>query len=111
MASGVSRLAVWWRQPDHYDWLAGYLASRHLHKFVRLFVAATTATFGAITLAMTWSPAGPDRRGGLHCSAAVSGVVHGDGCVLGVPVADATAIDLLRHCGRWLHGRCLSELL
>ena len=61
MAGGVSRLAVWWRQPDHYDWLTGYLASRDLHKFVRLCVAATTATLGAITLAMTWSPAGPDR--------------------------------------------------
>jgi len=61
MACGVSRLAVWWRQPDHYDWLTGYLASRDLHKFVRLCVAATTATLGAITLAMTWSPAGPDR--------------------------------------------------
>ena len=47
--------------PDHYDWLTGYLASRDLHKFVRLIVAATTATLGAITLAMTWSPAGPDR--------------------------------------------------
>ena len=61
MAGGVSRLAVWWRQPDHYDWLTGYLASRDLQKFVRLFVAATTATLGAITLAMTWSPAGPGR--------------------------------------------------
>jgi diguanylate cyclase (GGDEF)-like protein len=61
MASGVSRLAVWWRHPDHYDWLTDYLASRDLHKFVRLLVAGTTATFGAITLAMTWSPAGPDR--------------------------------------------------
>ena len=52
---------MWWRQPDHYDWLTGYLASRDLQKFVRLFVAVTTATLGAITLAMTWSPAGPDR--------------------------------------------------
>ncbi len=61
MACGVSRLAVWWRQPDHYDWLTGYLASRDLHTFVRLSVAAITATFSAITLAMTWSPAGPHR--------------------------------------------------
>jgi len=61
MEFGVSRLAVWWRQPDHYDWLTGYLAARDLHKFVRLFVAATTAALGAITLAMMWSPAGPDR--------------------------------------------------
>jgi diguanylate cyclase (GGDEF)-like protein len=60
-ACGVSRLAVWWRQPDHYDWLTGYLASRDLQKFIRLMVGATTATLGAITLAMTWSPAGPDR--------------------------------------------------
>jgi len=58
----VSRLAVWWRQPDHYDWLTGYLASRDLDKFVRLFVAATTATLGAITLAIRGVPPGLTAR-------------------------------------------------
>ena len=85
MACVVSRLAVWWRQPDHYDWLTGYLASWDLQKFVRLFVAATTAMLRAITLAMTWSPAVPRPRGDVHRSAAVSGVVHGDGFALGAP--------------------------
>lgn len=57
----MNLLAAWWRQKDHYVWLSGYLASRSLQKLIRLTMAASTATLGSVTLAMTWSPAGPHR--------------------------------------------------
>jgi diguanylate cyclase (GGDEF)-like protein len=57
----VNLLPTWWRQADHYEWLSGYLASRSLQKLIRWTVAASTATLSGVTLAMTWSPAGPHR--------------------------------------------------
>jgi diguanylate cyclase (GGDEF)-like protein len=57
----VSVLAAWWRQPDHYQWLSRYLASRHLQKLIRSVMVVSTVTLSSITLAMTWSPAGPHR--------------------------------------------------
>jgi diguanylate cyclase (GGDEF)-like protein len=57
----VSVLAAWWREPDHYEWLSQYLASRNLQKLIRAMIAVSTVTLSSITLAMTWSPAGPHR--------------------------------------------------
>jgi GGDEF domain-containing protein len=60
-ARPVSVLGAWWRQPDHYEWLSRYLASRNMQKLIRSTTAVSTATLSSITLAMTWSPAGPHR--------------------------------------------------
>lgn len=57
----MSVLGAWWRQPDHYEWLSRYLASRDLQKLMRSIMAVSTIALSSITLAMTWSPAGPHR--------------------------------------------------
>jgi diguanylate cyclase (GGDEF)-like protein len=49
----------WWRQPDRFDWFAGYLKDRHLQHAARASVAGVTAAFSAVAAAMLWSPAGP----------------------------------------------------
>jgi diguanylate cyclase (GGDEF)-like protein len=52
-------IGVWWRQPDHYDWLSDYLAARGLKPFVRYLLVAILATLAAATLLMLSSPSGP----------------------------------------------------
>ena len=52
-------IGVWWRQPDHYDWLSDYLAARGLKLFVRYLLVAILATLAAATLLMLISPSGP----------------------------------------------------
>lgn len=49
----------WWDQPDHYDWLSGYLAARHLTAFCRFLLAASTAVLGIAFGLMLLSPSGP----------------------------------------------------
>jgi diguanylate cyclase (GGDEF)-like protein len=55
----VDWLGRWWRQPDHYEWLSGYLASRGLQRFTQIMVATIVLALGAIPLLMLWSPSGP----------------------------------------------------
>jgi diguanylate cyclase (GGDEF)-like protein len=52
-------VGVWWRQPDHYDWLSDYLAARGLKPFVRFLMVAILAALAAATLLMLTSPSGP----------------------------------------------------
>ncbi|OBI87663.1 diguanylate cyclase [Mycobacterium sp. 1245805.9] len=52
-------IGVWWRQPDHYDWLSDYLAARGLQPFVRFLLVAILTTLAAATLLMLGSPSGP----------------------------------------------------
>ncbi|MBW0019813.1 MAG: GGDEF domain-containing protein [Mycobacterium sp.] len=52
-------IGVWWRQPDHYDWLSEYLAARGLKPFVRCLLVVTLANLAAATLLMLTSPSGP----------------------------------------------------
>ncbi|MBJ7467062.1 MAG: GGDEF domain-containing protein [Mycolicibacterium sp.] len=49
----------WWNQPDHYDWLSGYLESQRLCGITRLMMTLIVSIFGAIPLLMRFSPAGP----------------------------------------------------
>jgi diguanylate cyclase (GGDEF)-like protein len=58
-ASKMRWIGVWWRQPDHYDWLSDYLAARGLKPFVRYILVAILATLVAATLLMLTSPSGP----------------------------------------------------
>lgn len=55
----MNSIGLWWRQPDHYDWLTSYLKGRRLLPFMRwlmFLVLLTIAAAIALTLA---SPAGP----------------------------------------------------
>ena len=55
----MHRMGLWWRQPDHYDWLSDYLAARGLKPFVRYLLAAIVTTLAAATLLMLFSSSGP----------------------------------------------------
>lgn len=85
-SSRVATLSAWWRQPDHYDWLSRYLASRNLQALIRWVMALSTAAISSITLVMTRSPAGPHR-------------VFGDGAALAA-VAVCLSLAALWLC-RW----------
>ena len=50
----------WWRQPDHYDWLSGYLAARNLQRVTRYMVAFTVGATGLAPLLALLSPSAPD---------------------------------------------------
>src|SRR6476620_961999 len=61
----MHRMGLWWRQPDHYDWLSDYLAARGLKPFVRYLLAAILTNLAAATLLMlfsSWCPQPPMRR-------------------------------------------------
>ncbi|GAY13792.1 diguanylate cyclase [Mycobacterium sp. shizuoka-1] len=49
----------WWHQPDQYDWVSEYLASRQLQRFSRFLIAAVVITLGVVPLVMLFSPSGP----------------------------------------------------
>ena len=58
-------VGVWWRQPDHYDWLSEYLAGRGLKPFVRYLLVAILTTLAAATSLMLlsrWGPHMPTQR-------------------------------------------------
>ncbi|MBX7454708.1 GGDEF domain-containing protein [Mycolicibacterium sp. 3033] len=59
----MNHIRGWWRQPDRYDWLADYLASRRLLR-ISAAVMATIMTVLAVAVALTSiSPAGPHGVG------------------------------------------------
>ena len=48
----------WWRQPDRYDWLSGYLASRQLLGIARCAMAGVMTVLVVAVALMSISPAG-----------------------------------------------------
>ncbi|WP_370070337.1 diguanylate cyclase domain-containing protein [Mycobacterium sp. MAA66] len=52
-------LHAWWRQPDHYDWLAGYLQAQRLRDVTRLVMALMGIALMVATVAMLHSPREP----------------------------------------------------
>lgn len=52
-------IRLWWRQPDHYDWLTSYLKLRGLIKVVRVMLFALLMTIAAATALTLASPSGP----------------------------------------------------
>lgn len=50
-------LAAWWRQPDHFDWLTGYLQSHGLSTNTRRTLAAVAATLALWPANVLWGPA------------------------------------------------------
>lgn len=52
-------IRVWWRQPDHYEWLSDYLAARGLKPRSRFLAVINLATLVTATMLMLTSPSGP----------------------------------------------------
>jgi diguanylate cyclase (GGDEF)-like protein len=49
----------WWRQPDHFDWITGYLRARGMLGMARLNLACSTAALALIPAVLTMSSRGP----------------------------------------------------
>lgn len=52
-------ICLWWRQPDHYDWLSSYLKARGLIKVIRCMLFALLVTIATATVLTLASPSGP----------------------------------------------------
>lgn len=68
-------IRLWWRQPDHYEWLSGYLAARGLTAVTRYILAAILTLLAVSTALMRLSPAGPDDPAERVTSAVVVAVL------------------------------------
>lgn len=68
----MERIRQWWRQPDNFRWLSGYLGARQLQRFTRLMMGAIVAALGAAPLLMLWSPSGPQSLPGRVVTVLVS---------------------------------------
>lgn len=55
----MNHIRQWWRQPDRYEWLSSYLASRGLLRVSTLVMAAIVAVLAGAVALMSLSPAGP----------------------------------------------------
>ncbi|WP_131536068.1 GGDEF domain-containing protein [Mycolicibacterium aromaticivorans] len=55
----VHGIGLWWRQPDHYDWLTSYLTARRLVTFMRWLMFAVLSTIAAANALALASPSGP----------------------------------------------------
>lgn len=74
LSSVVRSAASWWEQPDHFDWLSGYLATQDLQRLVRCTLAAATILLSANTVSMQWSPGGSSRPVGLAAALGAAAV-------------------------------------
>ncbi|MDO0977065.1 GGDEF domain-containing protein [Mycolicibacterium frederiksbergense] len=59
MSEYSAALRSWWRQPDHYDWLSGYLDAQRLRGLTRSMMVAVIVLLGTAPVLMHWSPGGP----------------------------------------------------
>jgi diguanylate cyclase (GGDEF)-like protein len=57
----MRRIGRWWRQPDHFDWLSGYLQARDLSRPTRILMAALSATLTLAPVNILWGPPPIDR--------------------------------------------------
>lgn len=54
----MPRISRWWRQPDHFDWLSGYLHARDLTGPTQKLMAVISASLALITpFNAVWGPA------------------------------------------------------
>lgn len=64
----VDWLRRWWRQPDHFDWITGYLHARGMLSVARWNLAASTAALALVPAVLTFSDRGssgaPAEAGG-----------------------------------------------
>ncbi|MET0896566.1 MAG: GGDEF domain-containing protein [Mycobacterium sp.] len=52
----------WWRQPDHFDWLSGYLQNRGMGRPIRRMLAVVAASLALVPINAVWGPAAVDDR-------------------------------------------------
>ncbi|MGE2717938.1 diguanylate cyclase domain-containing protein [Mycolicibacterium litorale] len=52
----------WWRQPDHFDWLSGYLQTRGMAAPMRRGLALVAASLVLVPVNALWGPASIDDR-------------------------------------------------
>jgi diguanylate cyclase (GGDEF)-like protein len=55
----LAGLKRWWRRPDHYDWLSGYLHARGMSRTTRVMLATIVASFTVSLLVLMLSEGGP----------------------------------------------------
>jgi len=58
----MSWLRTWWRQPDHFDWISGYLQTRQLSTVARRVLALFAGSLAFVPIDVLWGPAPFDRR-------------------------------------------------
>ena len=58
-AQTVHGVRLWWRQPDHYDWLSDYLKARGLIPVMRRMMFVLLMTIAVATALTLASPSGP----------------------------------------------------
>src|SRR4029079_4458940 len=91
-------MGLWWRQPDHYDWLSDYLAARGLKPFVRSLLAAILKTLAAATLLMLFSSSGPQTPMRRAVASGVRGEPGGNGIGVAAEGGRATSTpDVFGH--------------
>lgn len=61
----------WWNQPDHYQWLSGYLAYRNARDFTRKMMGLIVVVLGVVPALMIFSPSGPPSTLGRAISVVV----------------------------------------
>jgi diguanylate cyclase len=70
-------VGVWWRQPDHFEWVGGYLRARGMVGVSRFLISATTVSLVVIASILMVSQDGPygtwPRVLGLACIAGTAG--------------------------------------
>jgi diguanylate cyclase (GGDEF)-like protein len=52
----------WWAQPDHFDWLSGYLQTRGMATAMRRGLAIVAASLALVPVNALWGPASIDDR-------------------------------------------------
>lgn len=74
MTPHLDQIRRWWNQPDHYDWLSGYLESQRLRGVTRSMMTLIVLIFGAMPILMRFSPDGPPDgiRSGLAVAVSVT---------------------------------------
>jgi diguanylate cyclase len=55
-AQSMKWLSGWWRRPDHFDWLTGYLQARGLSVNTRRALAAVAASLVLVPANVVWGP-------------------------------------------------------
>jgi diguanylate cyclase (GGDEF)-like protein len=55
-------LRKWWEQPDHFDWLSGYLQTRGMATALRRGLAVVAASLALVPVNALWGPASIDDR-------------------------------------------------
>ncbi|MGE2729547.1 diguanylate cyclase domain-containing protein [Mycolicibacterium vaccae] len=68
-------IVKWWNQPDHFDWLSGYLQARGMARPMRRMMAVVAASLTLVPVNAMWGPAAVDNRftGVLAALSAIAG--------------------------------------